>query len=124
MTKKRARKPRTFTFAHRQRFVRAAEHYVQECFRRQVVIQTRGFARTIEVTPQYASWLGSQLLGMTLLEWFQARQIEYAVKLLRRNVLEIHEIASLTGFGSIRSFQRAFRKLTGLTPSAFRTLKK
>lgn len=45
------------------------------------------------------------------------------MKLLRRNALQIQEIATLTGFGSDRAFQRAFLKLTGTTPSAFRELK-
>ncbi|HYI11652.1 MAG TPA: helix-turn-helix domain-containing protein [Thermoanaerobaculia bacterium] len=124
MTERRARKPRTFTFADRQRFTRAAEHYVQDCFRRQKVIQAQGFAETVEVTPQYASWFGSRVLGMPLLDWFRARQVDYAMKLLRRNALHIHEIAVLTGFGSVRAFQRAFLKRTGTTPSAFRELKK
>jgi AraC-like DNA-binding protein len=124
MPARRPRKPRTFTFGDRQRFVRAAEHYLQECFRRQRVIRAQGLAETLEITPQYASWYASQVLGMSLLDWFRTRQVEYAMKLLRRNALEIQEIAVLTGFGSIRAFQRTFLKLAGLTPSAFRELKK
>ena len=120
----RQKKPRTFTHADRQRFERAAEIYLEDCYRRKRRVRAKEFAATLEVTPEYASWLATQVLGCALLDWFQARQAEYAARLLERTPLSVAEIAALSGFGTRSALHRAFVKTKGVSPSEFRRLKK
>ncbi len=81
------------------------------------------FAATLELTPEYASWLATRVLGRPLLEWCRGRQVEHAAGLPKRTPLSIDEIAALSGFGTRSTLHRAFTKAKGVTPTAFRSLK-
>jgi AraC-like DNA-binding protein len=124
MATRKQKKPRIFTDSDRQRFQRVAELYLEQCRREQTPVRGTGFARMLEVTPEYASSLAPRLLGVQLMDWLRARQVEYAAKLLRRNPLSVEDIAIRAGFGSVRTFQRAFLKVKGVTPTEFRKLGK
>lgn len=118
------KKPRTFTHADRQRFERAAELHLEDCYRRKRRVLGKEFAATLGMTPEYASWLATQVLGRPLLDWFRERQVEYAARLLERTPLSVGEIAALAGFGTRSALHRAFVKAKGVPPSDFRRLKK
>jgi AraC-like DNA-binding protein len=118
------KKPRTFTHADRQRLERAAELYLEECYRRKRRVRGKEFAATLGMTPEYASWLATRVLGRPLLDWFRGRQVEQAARLLQRTPLSVREIAALSGFGTRSTLYRAFVKAKGVTPTDFRGLKK
>lgn len=117
------KKPRTFTHADRQRFERAAEIYLEECYRQKRRVRGKEFAATLDMTPEYASWLAARVLGRPLLDWFRGRQVEYAARLLERTPLSVEEIAALAGFGTRSTLHRAFVKAKGITPAGYRALK-
>ncbi|MGE3868736.1 MAG: helix-turn-helix domain-containing protein [Pseudorhodoplanes sp.] len=52
--------------------------------------------------------------------YFLARRVERAKELLRNPQMTITEASELAGFGSTTQLTRAFRKIIGVTPSAFR----
>lgn len=53
-------------------------------------------------------------------DFINRRRIRASELLLAENKYNITDIASLTGFSSITTFNRAFRKVNGCTPSEFR----
>jgi AraC family transcriptional regulator of adaptative response / DNA-3-methyladenine glycosylase II len=59
-------------------------------------------------------------MGVSPLALATTQKILFAKKLLHETQLPISQIAFASGFGSIRRFNAAFRKLYGKTPSAFR----
>lgn len=124
MTTKPKKRSRVFTPSHRKRFERAARQYLRDCFRNEEPVRAQGLARTLGITPEYASWLAGQLLGIPLIDWLRAKRVAYAETLLRRKTLSLAEVARKAGFGGIRSLQRAFRELRGMTLSEFRNLAK
>ena len=124
MTKRREKSPRTFSPDHRQRLDRAAENYLRECYRRMQPARGKDFADTLDLTPEYVSWLGAQILGGSLHDFLRKKQVAYAEKLLRTTPLSIEEVAVRCGFGTRSTMHRWFLTVHELPPAAFRELKK
>jgi AraC family transcriptional regulator of arabinose operon len=68
----------------------------------------------------YFITLFKKLNGVTPWEYITARRIEKSFDLLRRVDMNILEIANTCGFNNASNFNRAFRKVTGLSPSEYR----
>ncbi len=63
----------------------------------------------------------SQKLGMSFIDFTNQARIQFALKkLVNEEHLTISSIAHDSGFNSVSSFNKAFKKFTGITPSAFR----
>jgi AraC-like DNA-binding protein len=118
------KKPRTFTHDHRRRLDRAAENYLRECYRKKWPARGKDFAKTLGMTPEYVSWLGAKILGGSLHRFLRAKQLTYAARLLKTTPLSIEEIAVRCGFGTRWTMHRWFVAHYGLSPAAFRELKK
>ena len=54
--------------------------------------------------------------GMSFSDYVNLRRCNYAQKLLRRTNLSVTEIALNSGFGSLRSFNRTFKKIFSISP--------
>lgn len=124
MATSRKKTPRTFTHGHRQGLVRAVEHYLRECYRKQKPAREKELARSLDWTPEYVSWLGAKVLGRSLHRFLREKQLEYAARLLRRTPLSIEEIAARSGFGTRSTMHRWFVDVHGIGPAAFRERKK
>lgn len=118
------KKPRIFTFAHRQRLDRAADHYLRACYRKKTAARTSEFATFLGVLPQYLSWIAPKILGKPLRVFLREKQVAYAAQLLKTTPLTVEEIALRTGFGTAGTFYRWFVAIHGVPPAAFRELKK
>ena len=124
MTTPRRKNPRTFTHDHRQRLGRAAENYLRECYQQKKPARGKDFADSLDLTPEYVSWLGAQILGGSLHDYLRRTQVVYAERLLRTTPLSVEEVAVRSGFGTRSTMHRWFLAVHGLTPTAFRELKK
>jgi AraC-like DNA-binding protein len=121
MTTRPKKKPRTFTWWHRQGFVQAAEHFLRDCYRQKKPAREKDFARSLDRTPQYVSWLATQVLGEPLHQFLRKKQVEHAARLLRRRIpLSVEEIAARSAFGTRSAMHRWFVKVYGVGPAAFR----
>jgi AraC-like DNA-binding protein len=60
------------------------------------------------------------VLGQPMFHYLTAVRMQCAETLLELPDLSLHDVASRVGYKSEVSFTKAFRKATGLTPSAFR----
>lgn len=124
MVTRRKKKPRTFTHGHRQGLNRAADHFLRDCYRQKKPARGKDFARSLERTPEYVSWLAAKVLGESLQVFLRKKQVEHAAKMLRRTPLSVEEIAVRSGFGTRSSMHRWFVKVHGIGPAAFRERKK
>ena len=123
MATRRNKKQRTFTPGHRQGLDRAADHFLRECYRLKKPAREKDFARSLDLTPEYVSWLGAKIVG-GLHGFLRKKQLEYAGRLLRRTPLSVEEIAARSGFGTRSTMHRWFVKAHGVGPAAFRELEK
>jgi AraC-like DNA-binding protein len=116
--------PRRFTWAHRRRLERAADHYLHDCYRRAAPVRVSGFAASLDVTAPYLSRITPEIVGMPPRDFLRARQLATAVRLLLSTPLPVAEIAVRCGFGTAATFYRWFRAVHGTTPAAFREVMK
>jgi AraC-like DNA-binding protein len=63
-----------------------------------------------------------KVMGMSYQEYLNDRRITKAKNLLRTSDQSVTEIAAYLGFADTTGFGRIFKKLTGHTPSAYRSL--
>ena len=90
------------------------DHYTEPLTRKEV-------AAAVGYNESYISHLFSDTLHTTLTDYITSLRIEDAAHLLTTSSQSISQIAGSLGFGSIRSFNRAFLSRMHLSPSAYRT---
>jgi YesN/AraC family two-component response regulator len=71
----------------------------------------------------YISNLFSEVEGRTIENYYIAQKIEKVKELLVYDELSLSEIANLLNYSSVAYLSNQFKKVTGLTPTYFRTLK-
>jgi two-component system response regulator YesN len=59
---------------------------------------------------------------MTYRDYLNTCRIEKAKDILKKGTMSITEAAFSAGYSDLRHFERIFKKLTGLTPSFYKTL--
>ncbi len=68
----------------------------------------------------YLSRLFKQQCGCTMADYFIKKKIEYAKRLIRENKYNFTEISDRLSFDNPQYFSRVFKRVTGITPTAFR----
>lgn len=71
----------------------------------------------------YLSTLFSDVEGITIEKYFIAQKIERAKELLMYDELTLSEIAFRLGYSSVGYLSNQFKKVTGFTPSHFKTIR-
>ena len=83
-------------------------------------VQIKDCAKVIGYSNSYISHCLSNVLGMTFIELRDTLRISYAKNLLTHDSMSVYMIGVECGFNCERSFERAFKKATGLTPRQYR----
>jgi AraC-like DNA-binding protein len=71
----------------------------------------------------YLSNIFSEVEGTTIEKYFIAQRIERAKELIVYDELTLSEIADQLGYSSVSYLSNQFKKVTGFTPSYFKSLK-
>lgn len=72
------------------------------------------------LTESYCSKYFKQVIGTTFLDYLTSRRVSNAERLLKYTDYSIMEIAEYSGFSSIQTFNRVFKRFTGKTPTDYR----
>ena len=83
-------------------------------------ISRKSIAKAVGISESTVSGVFANTLKMSLPEYLNSIRIGDAAKLLRETNLSVTEVVEISGFGSIRSFNRAFAEHFGVSPSAYR----
>jgi AraC-like DNA-binding protein len=83
-------------------------------------LKTTDIADAFGYSPKYLSHLFSEVRGISLKQFIMSQKIDTACYYLTDSDKNITVIASELGFSDVHNFSRAFKKSTGLTPSAYR----
>ncbi len=59
-------------------------------------------------------------VGITFTEWLRQVRTEKAMELMKAGDFSITEVAYEVGFGDLRTFERAFKQHTRMTPMEFK----
>jgi two-component system response regulator YesN len=77
-------------------------------------------AEQVERPEKYISQVFKEVTGVNLSDHLEQVRMEHAAVLLKENEYTVDEIAARVGYNSSHSFRRAFKRVTGISPSAFR----
>lgn len=86
-------------------------------------ILSKHITATIPLEYNYLSNIFSEVEGITIEQYFIRLRVEKAKEFLVYNEMSISEIAFQLGYSSVAHLSGQFKKVTGLTPGYFRTLK-
>jgi transcriptional regulator GlxA family with amidase domain len=90
--------------------------YVHDCLRREDVPRVSELAANHGVTAEYLSRAFRDRYGERISDFIKAIQVRAAQRLLRTTDLNTTRIAYVCGFGTRRTFFRAYRRITGGSP--------
>jgi two-component system response regulator YesN len=108
---------REFAFEYFSRLKRARE-YVDQHFREAISLQDVANAAGTE--KKYFSRLFRRKTGMRFQDWLRYVRISEAIRLIKAQDNSLTEIAFEAGFSDLRTFERAFKRVTGQTACRFR----
>jgi AraC family transcriptional regulator len=96
---------------------RSVVAYIEDHLAEQILLAT--LAQLVRLSPHYFCRAFKQSFGMPPHRYHTHRRIERAKSLLAAPAPSVTDIGFTLGFGNTSSFTAAFRKATGLTPTAY-----
>ena len=93
-------------------------YYIAEHFREEVTLKDA--AAYAGVSPAYLSRTFKSNIGLPFSSCLASTRVDCAMNLLKYGSASVTEIAALCGFGTLRNFNRFFKRIVGCTPSEYR----
>lgn len=100
------------------RWLTQARELVHERFREQITIT--GIAEQVQVHPVYLGSTFRQKYGHSILDYLRQLRVDYASRQLSGSDDPLVTIAQASGFSDQSHFSRIFKRITGMTPAAYR----
>ena len=98
--------------------IEPALQYVSENYARDVRVED--MAARCAMSPSYFRKVFARTMNMSPLEYVNRYRINRASNLMQSTSAPIHQIAAQTGFSSPATFNRNFRRFTGMSPAQWR----
>ena len=99
--------------------VRKAKRYIDRNYGKKSLTLER-IAEFCSVTPSYISTVFKKDMGLSLVEYITEFRLKKAKELMDRNPeIAIMDAAERVGYGDAYYFSKCFRRLYGLSPSAY-----
>ena len=95
--------------------------YIDLHFAEKITLQA--LSELAGLTPNYLCVLFKQASGMSLWDYISAKRIDKAMHLLTTdtNNVNILDIATKSGYNNTANFNKAFKRITGMTPKEYKT---
>ncbi|MBQ7322668.1 MAG: AraC family transcriptional regulator [Clostridia bacterium] len=98
--------------------LKAVVRYCSQNFTKELSLEI--LERELHISKYYISHLFSHKLNMRFNDYINSLRISDACRYLRHDSRSVTEISELVGFSTLRTFNRAFIKQMGMTPSQYR----
>jgi len=85
-------------------------------------ISLSDLANAMGMSYSHSGLVFKKMAGLTFVEYLQKKRVEQSMKLLSETDINIEEIATKTGFVSVNTFFRVFKKYAGVPPGAYRDI--
>jgi len=96
------------------------EQYLHRCFDAEETPRVAELASIFGVSREKLSREFAAAYGIALSAFLKKRQLDHAQRLLSTSELSTTRIGYQCGFGTRRTFYRAFRRGTGMSPDQYR----
>lgn len=94
---------------------------IQYCYKNyKEDISLKSLAQALDVSHFYISHLFADQLHISFRDYINSLRISQATELMKDHSLTITEIAYAVGYNSIRTFNRCFHQIMGITPTEYR----
>lgn len=97
--------------------IKRSKEYIQEHLYQN--IKVKDVAAHINLSESYFAIYFKEKTGVNFREYILSAKIDYAKKILKSKKTSIGEIAEKVGYQDYRSFSRAFKNETGMSPSDY-----
>ena len=97
---------------------RAVIEYCTKNYQRELSLSV--LERELHVSKYYVSHLFSERMRLSFNDYVNSLRVAHACRYLGLDELSVTEICSLVGFSTLRTFNRAFQKQMGTSPSEYR----
>jgi AraC-like DNA-binding protein len=101
----------------------AVDHYLRRCFSLEDTPRVSELAALLGMTREKLSRDFAAAYGVALSSYLKHRQLRQAERLLESSALSTTRIGYLAGFGTRRTFYRAFRRVRGMSPDEYRRIR-
>ncbi|HYK02219.1 MAG TPA: AraC family transcriptional regulator [Thermoanaerobaculia bacterium] len=98
--------------------------YLARCWDRATAPRVSEFACELGISRVTLNLRFQEKMGTSLSEYFAAKRDKAATTLLVESSLKTEDVAVKAGFGTPRTFHRAFARKFGVSPARYRTLSK
>ena len=92
--------------------------YCMDHYKEELTVKT--VAESLHVSRSCVSHIFSDRLSMNFCDCINSLRLKEAEQLLKNRQYSVTEVAGLSGFPTIRTFNRAFLKKHGVSPSVYR----
>lgn len=99
--------------------IEKAKRYIEDNYNDYITLDD--IAAHVYLNKSYFSTFFKNKVGLTYREYLQNYRIQKAVELIRNSDRKVYEIAQAVGYNDSAHFIRAFKKVTGKNPGAFRS---
>lgn len=96
----------------------SALQYITENYAENITLTD--IANKLNYTPSYVSTLFVTYTGVNFKNYLDSFRIRQAIKLIKDTDMTIADIAASCGYSNIRTFNNAFKRITGASPSDLR----
>ncbi len=103
-------------FDYYPRLKRLREH-VEQSYSEPISLKQAAEIAALE-SSYFSSYFHAKV-GITFTEWLRQVRISKAIELVKASDLSVTEIAYEVGFADLRTFERAFKQHTRMTPTEF-----
>ena len=104
--------------SQKNHFIELAVEYIQKNYPRDN-LTLQDISDYLHYSPTYFSTLFKENQGITPMEYITRYRIEKAKELICQNI-SISKVCTNVGFSNIRTFNRAFKRITHITPTEYR----
>lgn len=87
-------------------------------------ISLEKIASALHISRYYVSHLFAQKLRISFNDYINSLRVRKACELLKTDKMSITETALAVGYNSVRTFNRCFQKIRGITPREYREIKR
>ena len=92
-------------------------HHMKEHYAKKLYLED--YARTLNITPEYASNLFTKETGMKFSYFLRDIRMKKAMELLDQGNMKIYEVAYLTGYTDVKYFCKVFKEAVGTSATNY-----